>query len=158
MEYFKLEHEATMEDIKTFNFPNQKLGVIIHIENEEGKILLQQRGVKSRDENGLYEDVGGKIEDTDINFKEAIIRELKEEIGDEANIIIDNSIGIYHCPKNDINWVFIIYYGKYIDGDIKIMEPEKCMGYNFFSYEDAINSKMVSESCRVLIRNIKENY
>ena len=46
MEYYVLDHEATMDDIKRFNFPNQKLGVIVHIEDKSKKILLQQRGGK----------------------------------------------------------------------------------------------------------------
>ena len=157
MNFYKLNHEATIEDINKFQYNNQKIGVIIHIENNEGKILLQQRGVKSRDENGLFEDVGGKFDDTDATFKSAIIRELKEEIGSDAIIDISNSIGIYHCYKNDINWIFIIYLGKYIQGKIKIMEPEKCQGYQFFTYEDAITSELVTESCKFLIRSIKEN-
>ena len=122
MNFYKLNHEATIEDINKFQYNNQKIGVIIHIENNEGKILLQQRGVKSRDENGLIEDVGGKFDDTDATFKSAIIRELKEEIGSDAIIDISNSIGIYHCYKNDINWIFIIYLGKYIQGKIKIIK------------------------------------
>ena len=37
------------------------------------KVLLQQRGIKSRDENGLFEDIGGKVEDTDKTFRDAMI-------------------------------------------------------------------------------------
>ena len=77
MEFYKLNHEVNKKDLEHFSYPNQKLGVIIHIEDEEGKILLQRRGPKSRDENGLFEDVGGKIEKSDITFKKAIERELK---------------------------------------------------------------------------------
>ena len=66
-------------------------------------------------------------------------------MGDEANIELLNSIGIYHCLKNDVNWIFVIFKGKYVSGDIKIMEPEKCNGYKFFSYNEAINSASISE-------------
>ena len=55
--FYKFDREITFNDIKKFNYPNQRIGVIIHIENDEGKILLQQRGPKSSDEQGLYEDV-----------------------------------------------------------------------------------------------------
>jgi len=60
MEFYLLDHEATFDDLKSFDFPNQKIGVIAHIENDKGEILLQQRGVKSRDENMLFEDIGGE--------------------------------------------------------------------------------------------------
>lgn len=156
MEFYKLDHEANITDIETFNYPNQKIGVIAHIEDELGNILLQQRGIKSRDENGLYEDVGGSLDNTDKDFKSAIIREMKEEMGDEANVEISNSIGLYHVCKNDINWLFIIFYGKYIDGEIKIMEPDKCLGYKFFTYKESQDSDIVTESCKYLIKSIKD--
>ena len=155
MEFYKLDHKANINDIETFNYPNQKIGVIAHIEDELGNILLQQRGIKSRDENGLYEDVGGSLDNTDKDFKSAIIREMKEEMGEEANVEISDSIGLYHVQKNDTNWLFIIFYGKYIDGEIKIMEPDKCLGYKFFTYKEAQDSDIVTESCKYLINSIK---
>lgn len=153
--FYKFDREITFEDIKKFNYPNQRIGVIIHIENNEGKILLQQRGPKSSDEQGLYEDVGGKYEIKDETFKNTIIRELKEEIGEDAIINISSSIGIMHIYKRNTNWIFIIYCGKYIKGELKIMEPEKCIGYNFFDYNELISSKLVTESCKELSRSLQ---
>jgi len=147
--------ELNIEEIESFNYQNQRIGVIAHIENELGNILLQQRGIKSRDENGLYEDVGGGFDKGDKNFKSAIIREIKEEMGDKVNIELSNSIGIFHVYKNNINWLMIIFYGKYIDGEIKVMEPDKCLGYKFFTYEEALESDMVTNSCKFLIKNMK---
>ena len=140
MKFYKMNHEVTNADLQKFNFENQRIGVIVHIEDNNGKILLQQRGVKSRDEN----------------FKSAIIREMKEEMGNDARIELSDSTDIYHICKNNTNWLFVIFKGKYIDGDINIMEPEKCMGYKFFSYEEAINSNLVSEGCKFLIKSINE--
>ena len=154
MDYHEIDHEATMEDIDKYIYDNKKIGVIVHVEDSEGRILLQQRGSKSRDENGLYEDVGGKFDDTDKSFKEAIIREFKEEAGEDANIEIGRSIGIYHCFKNNTNWVFVIYFGKYIDGELKVMEPDKCLGYKFFTKEEALSSDVVTESCKFLINEL----
>ncbi len=157
MNFYLLNHEATSADLKKFDFSNEKIGVIAHIENENGEILLQQRGIKSRDENGLYEDIGGKVEPEDNSFKSAIIREIKEEAGDEINLEFSDSIGIYHCCKNNINWIFVVYFVKYIDGSIKVMEPDKCKGYQFFKYEEAINSDVVTDCCKYLIKSIKSN-
>lgn len=154
--FYKMNNAINSEDIKKFNFENQRIGVIAYIENCDGKILLQQRGAKSRDENGLYEDVGGSVENSDVDFKSAIIREMQEEMGNEANIESLDFSGIYHCYKHNTNWIFVIFKGKYIDGNINIMEPEKCMGYKFFSYEEAMNSNLVSESCKFLIKAINE--
>ena len=154
MDYHEIDHEATMEDIDKFIYDNKKIGVIVHVEDSEGRILLQQRGSKSRDENGLFEDVGGKFDDTDKSFKEAIIREFKEEAGEDANIEIGRSIGIYHCFKNNTNWVFVIYFGKYIDGELKVMEPDKCLCYKFFTKEEALSNELVTESCKFLINEL----
>ncbi len=155
MNFYKYDKEIEPSDIQKFQFPNQKIGVIIHIKNEDGKILLQQRGNLASDENGLYEDVGGKVEKKDLDYKSALLREIKEEMGTLVNIEISGSLGIYHCYKNNINWIFIIFYGKYLSGKIQIMEPDKCMGYKFFDYEEAINSSFVSESCKYLIKAIE---
>ncbi len=156
MNFYLLNHEATFEDLKQFNFSNQKIGVIAHIENKNGEILLQQRGEKSRDENGLYEDIGGKVDPEDISLKDAITREIHEEAGDKINLEFNNSIGIYHCYKNNTNWIFVVYSFKYIDGDIKVMEPDKCKGYRFFKYEEVLKSELVTNSCKYLIKCIKE--
>lgn len=152
MKFYKMNHQVSNEDLQKFNFENQRLGVIVEIKDSNGKILLQQRGAKSRDENGLYEHVGGSVENSDIDFKTAILREMQEEMGNNANIRLDDSTDIYHMCKNGTNWVFIIFKGEYINGEINIMEPEKCMGYKFFTYDEAINSNMVSEGCRFLIQ------
>ena len=156
MNFYLLDHEATFNDLKKFNFPNQKIGVIAHIENSDGEILLQQRGEKSRDENGLFEDIGGKLDPEDVSFKSAIIREIKEEAGEEINLEISDSIGICHLFKNNTNWIFIIYFAKYIDGNIKVMEPTKCKSYRFFNYNEAIKSDIVTNSCKYLIKTINK--
>lgn len=156
MNFYLLDHEATFKDLEKFNFPNQKIGVIAHIENSNGEILLQQRGEKSRDENGLFEDIGGKVDSEDLSFKSAIIREIKEEAGEEINLEFSDSIGIFHCFKNDINWLFVIYFARYINGNIKVMEPTKCNGYHFFQYNEAIKSDEVTESCKYLTKAINK--
>ncbi len=157
MEFYKINYNITITDMTKFNYPNKKIGVIVHIEDKDEKILLQQRGIQSRDENGLYENVGGSLENDDKDFKSAIIREMKEEMGCDANVEISDAIGIYHVCKKDINWIFIIFYGKYIDGQIKIMEPDKCMEYKFFAYEELLNSDLVTESCKYLIKSIRNS-
>ena len=154
MEFYKLDHEATMEDIKQFNYPNQKLAVIAHIKDVNGKILLQQRGPKSRDENGLFQDISGKIEEYDASFKDALLRELKEEVGTDAKININSTLGIYHLYKNNINWLFIVFDCLYLNGELKIMEVGKCLGYKLFDYDEISNSDVVTKSSKFLNKEI----
>ena len=158
MNYYKLDHEATIKDIEKFNYPNQRVGVISIISNDKGQILLQQRGKSSRDANFLYENIGGSVEDYDSNFKEAILREIKEEAGEDIKIETSDSIGIYlyKSEKEDINWIFVIYSFKYLGGEIKIIEKEKCMGYEFIDPKEALKKEEVSAGCRELLRNVFE--
>ena len=44
MRFWELKTEITEEDLDKFNYPNRKLGVIIHIEDINQSILLHQRG------------------------------------------------------------------------------------------------------------------
>lgn len=155
MRFYKLNREVTMEDTKRFNFPNQKLAVIAQIKDNNGKILLQQRGPKFRDEYGLYQDISGKAENYDNSFKDAIIREISEEVGTSANIKINSSIGIYHLHKNNINWIFIVFECLYLSGELKIMEKDKCLGYKFFDYNEIETSPLVTKSSKFLNKEIK---
>lgn len=41
MDFHKTEYAITKEDIDKLEYENKKVGVIIHIEDSEGKILLQ---------------------------------------------------------------------------------------------------------------------
>lgn len=157
MDYKKIENEDMLELLKEYNYPNQKLGVIAHIENDKGEILLQKRGIKSRDENYLYEDIGGKVEKTDVNFRDAIIREIKEEAGDNLIININDNIGIYHRRNKETNWVFIVFFVRYISGEFKIMEKDKCLEYKFFTYDELMSSNIVTDSCKFLSKQINNN-
>lgn len=157
MDYKKIENEDILELLKEYNYPNQKLGVIAHIENDKGEILLQKRGIKSRDENYLYEDIGGKVEKTDVNFRDAIIREIKEEAGDNLIININDNIGIYHRRNKETNWVFIVFFVRYISGEFKIMEKDKCLEYKFFTYDELMSSNIVTDSCKFLSKQINNN-
>ncbi len=154
MEFYQVNKDIDYSDLERFNYLNQKICVIAYIRNEEGKILLQQRGKNSSDERGLYECIGGKTEEKDKTLKDAIIREIEEESGENIKLELSKTIGICHCLKETTNWLFIIYSAKYIKGKFEIKEPDKCIGYKFFDYDELINSKLVSESCRYIVENI----
>ncbi len=156
MDFRIIKNENVLELLKDYNYPNQELGVIAHIRNNNNEILLQQRGSKSRDENFLFEDIGGKIEKEDTDFKSAVIREIKEEAGNNLNINIENILGIYHRENKNKNWVFIVFFVRYISGEFKIMEKDKCLGYKFFTYDELMKSKNVTDSCKFLTKQINK--
>lgn len=122
--------------------PEFKCAVIALFLDKEGNIILQRRGPNSRDEVGKLEDIGGAVEETDISFKSAMRREIVEEAGDDFNFTIDELIGasLIHKydsrSKSEVNWFFLLYKCTYLDGELKINEPGKCLGYEFYKKEN----------------------
>ena len=127
---------------KNINLPEYRCAVIALIVDKNENILLQRRGPKSRDEFNKLEDIGGAFEDSDITFKDAMNREIIEEVGDRINYTIDELVGAALVNKFDsrsdtyVNWLFFLYKCTYIDGDLLINEPGKCLGYEFYKYDE----------------------
>lgn len=122
--------------------PEYRCAVIALILDKEGRVLLQRRGPKSRDEVGKLEDIGGAVEETDKTFREAMKREIVEEAGEDINFSIDELVGASLITKydsrtdSDINWFFLLYRCTYIDGELKINEPGKSLGYEFYKQDE----------------------
>ncbi len=110
------------EDPKNF-----KIAVASLIFTPEDKIILLERGPHARDSVGKLEGVGGSIDD-DMNLHDALIREIKEEIG-EVKVKIEDMLTVLIRPSsNDPNlkWVVIAYLCRLVSGQPKNMEPHKC--------------------------------
>lgn len=124
------------------DIPEYRTAVIALIIDSEGRLILQRRGPKSRDEYLKLEDIGGAVEETDEDFKSAIMREIEEEAGPDAKIEIDHFVGAFLVNKFDrrtdkyVNWLFLLYKCNYLGGELKIAEEGKCIGYEFYKYED----------------------
>lgn len=122
--------------------PEYRCAVIALILDKNGNVLLQRRGPKSRDEVGKLEDIGGAVEDTDLTFRDAMSREIFEEVGNDINFTIDELVGASLVTKydsrtdNDVNWFFLLYKCTYIDGELKINEPGKSLGYEFYKQDE----------------------
>ena len=122
--------------------PEYRCAVIGLIFDEKGRILLQRRGPKSRDEFNKLEDIGGAVESTDISFKAAMHREIVEEVGNDIDYSIDELVGASLITKydsrtdKDVNWFFLLYKCTYRSGELKINEPGKCLGYEFYKQDE----------------------
>jgi len=127
---------------KKIKLPTYRLAVIVVLEDEQGRIILQRRGPKSRDEFNHLEDIGGAVEKTDTTLISALYREVKEEVGNKASITLAEFIGAVletkYDPRTnqDVNWLFCLYHGIYHGGQLLINEPGKCLGYEFYYFED----------------------
>lgn len=140
VEYFK-ENNIVLNDYRN--------AVIALITDNNDRILLQRRGPKSRDEVNRLADIGGAVEESDKDFREALKREIIEEVGNEANIQIENFVCCFLCCKYDsrskkeVNWLFWVYKCRYIDGNLLFNEPGKCLGYEFYKYNELPRNEML---------------
>lgn len=142
------EMELYIRDNKlvTDDYSFAVLGLFI---DREGKVILQRRGPKARDAEGKLACIGGALIDSDETFRKALEREIREEVGSEASIKIDSFIcgGLerkYDPETNrEVNWLFLTYKCVYEGGEIKINEPGKCLGYEYFDLDKLPEDEMI---------------
>lgn len=112
------------------------VGVGALIFNDEGKILLALRGQKAKNERGKWEIPGGAV-DFGETLKDAIVREAKEELGVEIEVIEMLQVADHILPDEKQHWVSPTYFCRIVNGTPKIMEPEKCERLGWFSIDEA---------------------
>lgn len=116
------------------------VGVGAIIFDDEGKVFLAKRGPKATNERGCWEFPGGKV-----NFNEkltdAIQRELREEYGIEIEILAMLGIHDHILPEEKQHWVSPTFLAQHINGEARILEPEKCEAIGWFSL-DALPSPL----------------
>ncbi len=140
-----------------------KVCVVCMLYDQDGLIVLHRRGEKARDEIGKLEAIGGSVDNTDGNFRDALMRELYEEVGDKAEYAIDEFICAQHTQHIDnhtnemIDWVVLCYKGRILSGELVNMEPERCVELTHKTVDDYLNDKDLSESCYNFMKFIKEN-
>lgn len=100
------------------------VGVGIILVNQNGELFLVKRGHKAKNEKYTWEFPGGAV-DFGETRKDAVIRELKEEFG--VAVAVDCELMTHdHIITNEgQHWVSTTYLGRIMQGDVKIMEPDK---------------------------------
>lgn len=132
--------------------PEYRVAVIALIIDDNGRILLQRRGPKSRDEVGKLEDIGGAYEESDLLFRDALIREISEEAGDKVKYNIESLIGGCLINKfnprinDNVNWLFLLYECKYDSGEFVCNEDGKALGYEWYKYEEFPEDEVASST------------
>jgi ADP-ribose pyrophosphatase YjhB (NUDIX family) len=120
--------------------------------------ILIKRGKGCRDEIGKLEGIGGRFEN-DNTFEDALQREIQEEVGKNAEIVILSFFEIRKDTVWDIksskekNWIIIFFVCKYKSGELKIMEPAKNDGFFFKNLSD-IDVKELSSSASSAYQSI----
>lgn len=96
-----------------------------------GQMLVMQRGAACRDEAGLLEGVGGRLEPGD-SFRAGLMREFAEELGEQITIRIERFIHArlqaFHDRVDgaEVDWLILSYRCRWIAGQPQIREPENC--------------------------------
>jgi ADP-ribose pyrophosphatase YjhB (NUDIX family) len=109
------------------NHPRVGIGVIIV--NDEGKILI---GKRQGSHVPYYSIPGGHL-DLGETFEAATIRETKEEtnldISNPKIIAVTNNLETYR--ESGKHYISIAVLAKNFSGELKIMEPDKCEGWQW---------------------------
>ena len=104
-------------------------GVIL----KDGKILLILR--KNNNEyNGIWSNPGGKVEEGET-VEEAVIREIREELGIGVKIVRKLS-DYYDYKNNEIYGIYPGYEVRIVYGEPEIKEPNKIGEIRYFSLDE----------------------
>ncbi len=160
---------VTEEDLRRYiadnniNVPEFRCAVISMLMDEEGRVIFQRRGPESRDGNGMLAEIGGAVEEYDETLKDAMMRELREEVGESALINIDDFVGgilqTKYDPrtKKDVNWLFLLYKCTYVSGKLECNEEGKSLGYEVYDINELPRSEML-ETTRYFWDYYKDGY
>lgn len=109
------------------------VGVGAFILDENNKLLLQKRAVPA--EKGYWCIPGGRLEMFE-KLEHAVIREVKEET--DLNVEIIRLMGIcdHIIKEENAHWVSASYLCKIVDGEAKIMEPDKASDMAWFELDN----------------------
>lgn len=111
------------------------VGVGAFILNNKGQLFLMKRGLKSKNEIGKWTIPGGALEFGET-FKNALIREIKEELGIDIEVLDLLSLTDHIIQDAKQHWVTPQYLCKIMSGEPKILEPEKCEAIGWFDIKE----------------------
>lgn len=103
--------------------------------NEKGELFLSKRSQQARNERGKWEAPGGAV-DFGERREDAIVREVKEEFGVDADVTGVLQVADEILPEYKQHWVATTFLMKIKDGSPRIMEPDKCDEIGWFSFDN----------------------
>lgn len=130
------------------------IGIGAVVINKNKRILLAKRGKKARNERGKWECPGGGLKFGD-GLEETIIREIKEELNIEIEIVDYLEPYNHLIPDDQQHWVAICYVCKIKSGRPKIMEPDKCEAIGWFTIKE-MEKMDLSLATKHRLKQIKE--
>lgn len=110
--------------------------------SNEGEVFIAKRGLKAQNEIGKWDFPGGSVKFGET-CENAVVREFKEEFDIEIKIIEFLEVVDHILLDEKQHWVSPSFIAKHISGIPKIMEPQKCMEFQWIKFVD-INPEQLS--------------
>jgi mutator protein MutT len=107
------------------------LVIVAIIQNSHGEILLQKRAKHKQPVPGLWESAAGSVHAGE-NSEEAVLREVKEEIGLDLELQSTKPLG-YFYEENAIFDVW--YFKKDLDINSLVLDPEEVETAKWANFE-----------------------
>jgi 8-oxo-dGTP diphosphatase len=127
------------------------VAVFVGLRDRKGEILLQQRA-NTGFMDGFWDfSASGHLEAGE-SIRECAIRELKEEIGVDAD---EDDLKLVHINQNkfDLPYLNFTFMLDKWQGEPKICEPDKCSGLRYFATDN------LPDKCTVNVRvNQHDNF
>ena len=107
------------------------VGVGAIIVDNRGRLFLARRGIKAKNESGLWDFPGGSVEFGET-MAEALRREMREEFGIEITVGELLDVVDHILKEEGQHWVSPTFLCTITSGEPSIMEPEKCAEIGWF--------------------------
>ena len=108
---------------------------------KDGKLFLLQRSQTARYAPGCYHLIGGRVE-VGENFRQAIIREAREEVGISIDLKDLQFKHVFHRSLVEPSLVVVVFECHVWQGEIVNVEPHKHMAMGWFD-SNALPEPMV---------------
>ncbi len=94
--------------------------------NDKNEVLLVKRSLTCKTDRGMWSRPGGGVEFGET-FEQAVVREMKEELGIEVEVLryLDYTNDIKQEDGITKHWVTLGFLGRIKSGEPKVMEPDK---------------------------------
>lgn len=112
------------------------VGVGAMIFDDKGRLLMTKRGQGAKNERGHWEIPGGGVELNETRV-DALVREIREEIGVDIEIVEELLTFEHMIPDEGQHWIATTFIVEIKDGQTpKIMEPHKCDAIEWFTLDE----------------------
>ena len=90
-------------------------------------------------------------------------REIIEEVGTDADIVLEEFIVATYAKTFDVRnnkeqkWIYLLYKGSFKGGELKIAEPNKCLGYERYKLGE-VDENELSNGAKELYNIVSDKY